>query len=58
MLVKWAIGGIVFMMLFMMFGFGMDFFFTDLGDSLMYCVVVGGPLGIVVRKWIFRTFWM
>ncbi|MCM3081914.1 hypothetical protein [Brevibacillus invocatus] len=47
MIVKWAIGGAVVGAIFWMFN-DIDF---------MVSVFFGGALGVIIRKWLFRTFW-
>lgn len=58
MLIKWGFGGMVLVIALLMYQLGIGYFFSDLGGHLLMSVVIGFPLGIVVRKWILRTFWM
>ncbi|CFJ38994.1 Uncharacterised protein [Mycobacterium tuberculosis] len=49
MIIKWAIGGAVVGAIYWMFNSNdIDF---------MVSVAFGGTLGVIIRKWLFRTFW-
>jgi hypothetical protein len=58
MIIKWGFIFTGLVALFLMFNMGIGYFFSNFGDSIVYCLVIGFPLGIFVRKWLFRTFWM
>lgn len=48
MILKWAIGGAVVGLLFSVFT----------GTNVLVGIVVGGVLGVAIRKWIVRHLWM
>lgn len=56
MIIKW---GLIFALLTnIVFIFG-DFrvYFADFPSSLMVASIIGFVIGVIIRKWIFRTFW-